>query len=571
MDREVREQFDAIRRRGPIERTLLDEFMDLKYDRRTFIRRATVFGLSAGAIGTVLAMAGCTTSSGGGGGGTSGGRLRIAIIPPPAHTIEPHTFEDQGALETGSICGEFLIRAAQGVQLVPELATSWTPNSDASTWTVKLRSGVKFQSGQTFSADDVIATFERLVSPTSGSQALSAFKGVLSPGHTTKTDPLTVVFQLDAANASFPYLLSSTTYQAIILPANYQLGTFTSQAQTTGGFKITSYTPGVGAKYDRYTGWWGGQTPLDGVDVTYYTDAAAADSALLASTIDLIGQIQLGSDRSVFNSDGTGPANANLQIFSAHGATHREICMRVDLPNQLKDPNVRKAIALTLDRPSIISTLFKNFADIGNDTPWAPVYPSTVGAPDVPQRALDIPTAKMLMAQAGHPNGFAITLTTEQTGEIPALAQILKSSVKQIGIDMALNIETSTLYFAGKYGPGGGDWGNTPWLNTPINITDWGHRAVPNVYLTSAFEYAGVWNAAHYNNPAFDDVAKKFIAAISLTDQKTYAKQGELILLQDTPVIFPYFYNYLAAGSTKVKNYFADPLGTVYLSKTSLG
>jgi peptide/nickel transport system substrate-binding protein len=564
MDREVREQFDAIRRRGPIERTLLDEFMDLKYDRRTFIRRATVFGLSAGAIGTVLAMAGCAPSSGGGGGGKTGGRLRIGIIPPPAHTIEPHTFEDQGALETGSICGEFLIRASQGVQLTPELAVSWTPNTDASAWTVKLRSNVKFQSGQTFSADDVIATFERLVSKTSGSQALSAFQGVLSPGNTTKVDPLTVMFQLDAANASFPYLLSSTTYQAIILPANYQLGTFTSQPQATGGFKITSYTPGVGAKYDRYTGWWGGQTPLDGVDVTYYTDASAADSALLANTIDVIGQIQLGSDRSLFN-------NPNVQIFSAHGATHRQVAMRVDLNNPLKDPKVRQAIALTLDRPSIINTLFNNFADIGNDSPWAPVFPSTVGEPDVPQRKQDIPTAKQLMASAGYANGFAITLTTEQTGEIPQLAQIIKSSVKQIGIDMTLNIETATLYFGGSYGPGSGNWGNTPWLNTPINITDWGHRAVPNVYLTSAFEYVGVWNAAHYHNPAFDDVAKKFIAAISLTDQKTYAKQGETILLQDTPVIFPYFYNYLAAGSKSVKNYFADPLGTVYLSKTSLG
>jgi peptide/nickel transport system substrate-binding protein len=428
---------------------------------------------------------------------------------------------------------------------------------------------VKFQSGQTFSADDVITTFERLVSKTTGSQALSAFQDVLSPGHTTKVDPLTVMFQLDSANASFPYLLSSTTYQAIILPANYQVGTFTSQPQTTGGFKITSYTAGVGAKYDRYTGWWGGQTPLDGVDVTYYSEAAAADAALLASTIDLIGQIQFASDRSLFDSQGN--PNPNVQIFSGRDATHREIPMRVDLNNPLKDPKVRQAIALTLDRPSIISKLFNNFADIGNDTPWAPVYPSTVGPPDVPQRKQDIPTAKQLMASAGFANGFAITLTTERTGEIPDLAQIVKSSVSQIGIDMSLNITTATLYFAGKYGNGSGDWGNTPWLNTPINITDWGHRAVPNVYLTSAFEYAGVWNAAHYNNPTFDDIAKKFIAAISLTDQKTYAKQGELILLQDTPVILPYFYYYLAAGSKSVKNYFADPQGSVYLSKTSLG
>jgi peptide/nickel transport system substrate-binding protein len=564
MDRELRSRFDEIRRRGPIQRTLLDEFFDVKYDRREFIRRATVFGLSASAIGGVLAMAGCGPSTSTSTGPKVGGRLRIGIIPPPAHTIEPHTFEDQGALETGSIAGEFLIRAVPGLKLEPELATSWTPNTDASMWTVKLRSGVKFQSGQTFGADDVITTFKRLVSPDTGSQALSAFKGVLKPSGISKTDDSTVVFQLDNANASFPYLLSSTTYQAIILPANYQLGTFTSAPQCTGGFKITSYTPGVGAKYDRYTGWWGGQTPLDGVDVTYYTDAAAADAALLGNTIDLIGQIQLGTDRALFN-------NPAVQIFSAHGATHRQVPMRVDLDNAFKHAEVRRAVALTLDRPAIINTLFNNFADIGNDTPWAPVYPATVGDPDVPQRKQDIAQAKQLMATAGFANGFAITLTTEQTGEIPQLAQIIQNAVKAINIDLKLEIQTSTAYFDGKYGPGSGDWGNTPWLNTPINITDWGHRSVPNVYLTSALAYTGVWNAAHYNNPAFDDIAKKFVGAISLTDQRTYAKQGETILLQDTPVIFPYFYNYLAAGSKSVKGYNADPLGTVYLSKTSLG
>jgi peptide/nickel transport system substrate-binding protein len=556
MDREWRRNVEAIRRSGPIERTLIDEFFDVKYDRREFIRRATVFGLSASAIGVVLAACGTTSSSG----PKVGGRLRMGIIPPPAHDIEPHTFADQGALETGSIAGEHLIRAAAGLQLVPELAISWSSNADATSWTVKLRPNVKFQSGQTMTADDVIATYKRLLGP--GSQALSAFKGVLSPGGLSKGDDLTVIFQLDSATASFPYLLSSTTYQGIILPAGYQLGTFTSTPQTTGAFKITSYTPGVGAKYDRYTGWWGGRPPLDGVDVTYYTDAAAADAALLGGTIDLLGQIELASDRSLFN-------NSAIQIFSGHDATHRQVPMRVDLDNPLKHVEVRQAIALTLDRPAIIKTLFNNFADIGNDTPWAPVYPSTIGAPDVPQRKQDLTMAKQLMATAGFANGFPITLTTEQTGEIPQLAQIIQRSVKQIGIDMTLNILTSTAYFAGSYGPPG--LGDTPWLNTPMNITDWGHRSVPNVFLTAALETGGQWNAAHYANPAFDAAAKGFTGAISLTDQKKYAKQAELILLQDTPVIFPYFYNYLTAGAKSVTGYYADPQGSVYLSHTSLG
>jgi peptide/nickel transport system substrate-binding protein len=560
MDRETRRNLEPYRRSGPIQRTVIDELLDRVVDRRKFMHRAALFGLSAPAIAAALAAAGCGTSTSTTSGPKVGGRLKVGIYPPPAHNIEPHTFADQGALETGSIAGEFLIRSGPSLNLLPELATKWTPNSDASAWTVNLRQGVKFQTGQVMVADDVVTTYQRLLGQ--GSQAQSAFKGVLSPSGVTKVDNGTVMFNLDAPTASFPYLLSSTTYQGIILPANYQLGTFTSTPQTTGGFKLTSYTPGVGAKYDRYTGWWGGSTPLDGVDVTYYSDPAAADAALLAGTIQLLGQVQLATDLSVFN-------NSAVQIFKARGATHREIPMRVDDNNPLSDPKVRQAIALTLDRPAIVQTLFKSFADIGNDTPWAPVYPSTVGPPDVPQRKQDITMAKSLMASAGQANGFAITLTTEQTGEIPQLAQIVQNAVKAININMNLQILTSTAYFAGKYGPPG--WGDTPWLNTPINITDWGHRSVPNVYLTAALETNGVWNAAHYSNTAFDAAAKSYIAAISIQDQQKYAKQAETILLQDTPVIFPYFYNYLAAGAKNVNGYYADPLGTVYLSKTSLG
>ncbi|MER3411108.1 MAG: hypothetical protein C4305_01390 [Thermoleophilia bacterium] len=243
--------------------------------------------------------------------------------------------------------------------------------------------------------------------------------------------------------------------------------------------------------------------------------------------------------------------------------------MRVDLKNPLADARVRRAIALTLDRPAIIKTLFNNYADLGNDSPFAPVYPSTDKT--VPQRHKDLKQAKRLMAEAGYARGFEITLTTEQVGEIPQLAQIIQRSVKAIGIDMKLKILSATAYFAGtQTGPPSG-WGNTPWLNTPMNITDWGHRPVPNVFLTSALMTKGVWNAAHYSNKKFDALARAFIAAISLKDQRRYARQMQLILLQDTPVIFPYFYNYLAAGSKKVKGYKADALGQVYLSRTSLG
>ncbi len=563
MDREARRKLEEYRNNeaGPYENTLIDEFLTGEFDRRELIRRASVLGMSVPVVGAVLAVAGEPAPAFAARARAAAGssRIRVAIIPPPTAAIEPHLFEDQGGLETGGIAGEFLTRVANSKTLVPELALSWSANSEATIWTFKLRPNVTFQTGQAMTADDVVATWKRLTSP--GSQALSAVGTYLHPGGVQKVDAMTVAFHLNQPVSNFPFLVSSDTYQAIILPANYKMGTFTSMAQTTGAFMLTNYSPGVSATYQRFSGWWGGTAPLAGVDVTYYTAPAAADAALLSGSIDLIGQIQIATDRALFN-------NSNVQIYKAHGSTHREMAMRVDDNNPFSDYRVRQAVALTLDRPAIVKTLFNGLADIGNDSPFAPSFGL---ARSVPQRKKNIPMAKQLMSAAGHAKGFSITLTTETTGEIPELAQIVKQSVKAIGINMTLVIESATAYFAGtSTGPPKG-WGNTPWLNTPMNITDWGSRAVPDVLLVSALSTGGVWNAAHYSNKKFDALVHAYLSSPSFKDQNKAAISMQEILLHDTPVIIPYFYYYLAAGSKSVKGYYADPQGQVYLSKTSLG
>jgi peptide/nickel transport system substrate-binding protein len=556
-------RFDEYRQGlNEIENDLIDNLVDGTLDRAEFMQRATVLGLGVTAVGAALRLFGHTPAAFAAPiQHKVGGRLKAYIVKPGGTSLDPHTYNTTGQLETGSINGEFLLRATSSLTLLPELAVSWKPNKNASVWTYKLRPGVKFHNGQAFGSDDVVATFDRLTDPNSGSQALSAYKGVLSPGGTKAIDNLTVEFHLDAPTASFPYLTSSTTYQAIMLPKTYKEGTYEKTPQATGAFKLTSYTPGVGARFDRFTDWWGGRPPLDGIDVTYFTDDAAAAAALLSGQTNLVGQVVYATSRALFT-------NPNVQIFNAHGATHREVCLRTDLNNPLKDYRVRQAIALSLDRPAIVKTLFGGFAVPGNDSPFAPIYPSTNKT--VAQRKKDLKKAKALLAAAGHPHGFTVTLTTEQTQEIPQLAQIIQRSVKAIGNKMNLNIETVSAYFAGSQsGPPSG-WGTTPWLNAPVSITDWGHRAVPNVYLTAAFESKGIWNAAHYSNKAFDTAAKRYVGAIAVKDQRKYSGQMEKMLLHDTPVIIPYFYDFTGAGTKNVKGYKADAQGSVFLSHTSL-
>ena len=569
MDRENWRALDDYRstEAGLLENTLVDDLFAGDVDRAGFLRRATVLGISATAVGAALrAMGQAAPAYGATAVGKAGGRIRVGIIPGPTGDLEPSLFADHGRLAMGRISGEFLLRSQQDFSLGPELAVSWKSNAKATQWAFNLRKGVKFANGQPFTADDVIATFNRLTDPNGGSAALSAFKGILSPGGAKKVNDTTVVFYLESANANFPYLVSSTTYQAIILPANYKLGTFASTPQTTGPFNLVSYTPGVGAKYDRNPNWWGGKTPLDGVDVTFYTDDAAVVAALLGGQIDLVSQVTFATDRALFN-------NSKVQILSAPSAGHRQISMltqTVAANKALKDYRVRQAIGMTLDRPKIIKQLFNGFADPGNDAgPFAPVYPVTDKT--LPQRHLDLAGAKKLLAQAGYAKGFKVTLTAPQFAEIPQLAQILSSSVKKIGIDMPLNLVTYDAYYAGTYSGGATGRGTNPWLNSPIDITDWAHRSVPNVVLGSAFKTGGVWNAADYSNKKVDGLIDSFAGAVSLKDQKKYAAQIMAILSHDTPVLFPYFFKWNVAASPRVKGFQADALGLIDLRKTTLG
>ena len=168
---------------------------------------------------------------------------------------------DVGGIGLLGLTGEFLAVNETG-ELKPWLAESWEPNADASEWTFKIRQGVTFNDGTPMTAKDVAATFDRLADPANKSNALSVFKGVLTAGNTTAPDDATVVFKLDAPNGSFPYLVSSDNYNAIILPEAYT-GEWTKTFIGTGPWKMDSYAEGASASFSRNDGYWGAKALPD--------------------------------------------------------------------------------------------------------------------------------------------------------------------------------------------------------------------------------------------------------------------------------------------------------------------
>ena len=554
------ERLDDLRRgKGPIQEHVIDEFVAGRLSRRDFLRRGTMIGLSMPVLGGILAACGSSTStpapssSTTAAAGKAGANIKAGILVPAA-AINPITIADQGGLELIGNVGEFLVFTDQQGNYHPWLATSWSPNTDASVWTFKIRPGVKFNDGTPMTVDDVVYSFKTQSDPKSSANALSVFGGTLTPDGVVKVDSSTVAFHLEHPDAGWPDAVSEDNYNMIIVPNNFDYGKYQTSWPGTGRLMQQSYTPNVGASMVPNPHYWGTKALPARVDFTFYPSEAPMAAALQAGAIDAMDQFSVATSPQLLN--------GSFNVISIKAATHRELSMRNDL-HPFNNKYVRQAIAYTLDRPAIVTALFKGLAQVGNDSPFAPVYKSRDAT--VPQRAKNLTLAKQLLAKGGVPNGFSTPLLTETTQEMPHYAQIIKQAAAQIGVTINLTIETPTKYY------GTAVFGHSDWLDGEMSLVDYGARSVPNVYLQAPLQSinakagTGPWNAARFNNSTYDTLSKQYIAAVDLTSQRRLAGQIERLLLDETPIIFAYFYDYLTATQKNVTGVYPTAQGQFFL------
>ncbi len=545
-------RLDILRRgRSEMENHLIDGLVAGRVDRRQFLRHGAVLGLSLPFLGGVTALLGSGLTPRAARAQAAGGTLRMAQTVP-AGTLNPVLIADGGGISTLSQVAEYLCFDRPDLVLEPMLAESWSPNADGSVWTFKLRQGVKFHNGQVMTADDVVASINRLADPANGSNALSAFSGVLSAGATRKIDDHTVEFTLDAPNGNFPYYLSSDNYNAVILPA-VEGASFEENWIATGPYRHESYTPQVGANFTRFDDYWGPKALADRIEVSYYGDIQPQILALQGGDVDIIQQAPVLQSVALLN-------DPSLQIIANPSTAHQQVHMRTDQA-PFQDARVRRAIALCLDRPALVQGLMKGKAAIGNDSPFASVYPST--DPTVPQREKNIEEAKALMAAAGMADGFEVTLTTENYLELPQYAVLIQNAVKPIGGKINVEVLDQGTYY------GEAVYGNSPWLDSTMGITDYGHRGVPNVFLAAPLTSSGTWNSAHFHNATYDALVVDYVASLDLESQQKAASQIQTLLLEESPVLFTYFYDYLTVTKGGLGGIVATAMGQIRLDQAA--
>jgi peptide/nickel transport system substrate-binding protein len=556
---DTQRRLDEFRRsRSEVENHLIDELVARRISRREFIRRGTVVGLSLSSLSFIAAACGGDDEEAAPTGATettgpapqAGGALRTGAIAP-ATALDPLVVFDEGGLAVLGQSGEYLTWTNDELELEPRLAESWTPNDDGSVWTFKIRQGVTFHDGKPLTAADVAYTLNLHADPANKGNALSAFgdPGGLSAGGAKAIDDATVEVTLNGPNGGFPYLVSADNYNLVIVPDGFDTTTWEKSFIGTGPWVLDTFTPQQGVTYTKNASYWDtSRAPLaDTSELRFYAEDQARILAIQGGEVDILSQFQVVAGGDALLND------PSIVVHELKAAQHRQIHMRTD-QEPFQDKRVRQAMALLLDRPATIEGFFQGKADLGNDHPFAPVYP--FADLTVPQRTADVEQAKQLLADAGADGGFTVKLSTWDNYEIPQLAQLLQSAAKEVGINITLGITDAGTYYS--------DF----WLNSPLGITDYGHRGVPNVFLTAALSSKGTWNAAHFENSTLDQLIVDYVSALDLTSQKAAAKAIEEFLLDETPVIFPYFYFHLSATKNNVAGIIPTGMGHIDLTKT---
>lgn len=548
---------------------LVESFAQGKINRRHFIQRGTVLGLSLASISAIIAACGGSSSSGGGGATDTGigegevattaeakigGTIKLAMSLPGSEGVNPITMID---LVTYNVCAqvfEYLVRSASDLSIQPQLATEWSGSTDGTEWTFKLREGVMWQDGTPFTSADVVSTMDKLVE--AGNSALT---GTLSKGGTTATDDLTVVFKLDKPNGHFPYLVSSDNTQSLITPVAWTVkDNLKPGVGGTGPWKLEKLDVKTGATYTRNDSWWGGKTPLDSVEFIFIEDTAAQVAAVSSGEADGCTTISADQGAVLLN-------DPNMNIVELKSAAHRQLWMRCD-KGAVMDPKVRQAIAYTMDRQKMIDKALGGHGTIANDQVIFELYPYFDSAA-VEQRTQDIDKAKALLSEAGA-DGLTIELPYIKAIDMTNMAVLAADGMKQAGINVKL-VGSDYGTFYGKY------WCPAEPAKPPCSgasdagIVDYGHRGTPDVYLNAALATDGVWNSSQYADKAFDDAFAAWSAAVSVEDQKSTAAAVQKNLWDNVPVGIPYTINTLGAFNKSFQGIVTTAMGFAFLEGAS--
>lgn len=431
-----------------------------------------------------------------------GGEITVGIAQDLDDSLDPHQTVAAGTREVLFNIFEGLVKPNSDGEMIPAVAEKYTLSEDGTTYTFTLREGVKFHNGQTVTAEDVVYSINRCAAVPEGQEKplVAAFSAVKS---VEALDEKTVAVTIAQRDLEF---ISYMT--AAIIPADYE--NQDTAPVGTGPFKFVSRTPQQDFVMERFEDYWGAPAWLDKVTYKICENADALVMNLNGGSIDLCAHL---------TSAQASQLNQNFQVLEGT----MNLVQAIYLNNQAKpfdNQLVRQALCYAIDRQGIMDMV----ADGHGTAVGSSVYPAFTKyfLPElVDKYPHDVAKAKELLAQAGYPDGFDMTISVPNNYQ-PHMdtAEVVAEQLREAGINVTIQpVEWST-------------WLDTIYNGRQFQATLVGVDAANMTARAMLERFTSDYgkNFINYNNPAYDALFQQAINAQDEATQTDLYKQMETML-----------------------------------------
>ena len=431
-----------------------------------------------------------------------GGEITVGIAQDLDDSLDPHQTVAAGTREVLFNIFEGLVKPNSDGEMIPAVAEKYTLSEDGTTYTFTLREGVKFHNGQTVTAEDVVYSINRCAAVPEGQEKplVAAFSAVKS---VEALDEKTVAVTIAQRDLEF---ISYMT--AAIIPADYE--NQDTAPVGTGPFRFVSRTPQQDFVMEQFEDYWGAPAWLDKVTYKICENADALVMNLNGGSIDLCAHL---------TSAQASQLNQNFQVLEGT----MNLVQAIYLNNQAKpfdNQLVRQALCYAIDRQGIMDMV----ADGHGTAVGSSIYPAFTKyfLPElVDKYPHSVEKAKELLAQAGYPDGFDMTISVPNNYQ-PHMdtAEVVAEQLREAGINVTIQpVEWST-------------WLDTIYNGRQFQATVVGVDAANMTARAMLERFTSDYgkNFINYNNPAYDALFQKAINAQDEAEQTDLYKQMETML-----------------------------------------
>ena len=422
--------------------------------------------------------------------------LVVGIAQDLDDSLDPHKTVKAGTREVMFNVFEGLMKPTPNGDLTPAIAESYEVSEDRMTYTFHLREGVQFHNGKTVTAEDVVYSIQRCAAATETGivqvEAFSVIQDIKTPDD--KTVAITIS---EPSNEFISYMTTA------ILPADYDKQD--TAPVGTGPFKFVSRTAQDSVVLEKFDGYWGTPAQLDKVTLKIIENADSLMMSLQSGAIDLCAHLtstqvaQLGENFDV--------AEGTMNLVQALYLNNAE--------KPFDDVRVRQALCYAVDKQEIIDLAFDGYGSpIGSS--MYPAFGKYFDDSLTNYYTKDVEKAKALLAEAGYPGGFDMTITVPSNYK-PHMdtAEVLVQQLAQIGVNAAIEpIEweswVSDVYVGRQF------------QSTVVGV-DASNMTARALLERFASDYGK--NFINYNNAEYDALFRQTLTAYDDAEQTALYKQ----------------------------------------------